>query len=104
MSQLQACGKSCILISRHEAQICYCGEYNCVGTIGGKTQTDVGGMDDLFLDGESGMSSALTAALGILDEVNAGGMKGSRKKKARHLDEDYNVSADGYAELTTSPS
>lgn len=64
--------------SRHEAQICYCGEPNCVGTIGGKTQTDIGGMDDLFLE-----------ALGILDEVNSGGMKGSRKKKARHLDEDY---------------
>lgn len=63
---------------RHEAQICYCGEPNCVGTIGGKTQTDIGGMDDLFLE-----------ALGILDEVNSGGMKGSRKKKARHLDEDY---------------
>jgi histone-lysine N-methyltransferase SETD2 len=37
---------------RHEAQMCYCGEWNCVGTIGGKTQTDIGGMDDLFLDGE----------------------------------------------------
>lgn len=35
-------------------------------------------MDDLFLE-----------ALGILDEVNSGGMKGNRKKKARHLDEDY---------------
>lgn len=32
--------------------MCYCGEWNCVGTIGGKTQTDIGGMDDLFLDGE----------------------------------------------------
>ncbi|TXT15823.1 hypothetical protein VHUM_00326 [Vanrija humicola] len=62
----------------HEAQICYCGEPNCVGFIGGKTQTDVGGIDDLFLD-----------ALGILDEVVAQGMKGSRKKKARQLDEDY---------------
>lgn len=38
-------------------------------------------MDDLFLD-----------ALGILDEVTAGGMKGSKKKKARQLDEDYIVS------------
>lgn len=42
----------------HEAQICYCGEYNCVGTIGGKTQTDVGGIDDLFLDGEFGFAWA----------------------------------------------
>ncbi|CAK9780083.1 hypothetical protein CC85DRAFT_283658 [Cutaneotrichosporon oleaginosum] len=63
----------------HTAQPCYCGEYNCVGTIGGKTQTDVGGMDDLLLD-----------ALGILDDVTAGGMKGSKKKKSRQLDVDYN--------------
>lgn len=76
--------------SRHEAQICYCGEYNCVGTIGGKTQTDVGGIDDLFLDGAI-VVNTLTSALGILDEVNAGGMRGNRKKKARQLDEDYVV-------------
>ena len=37
---------------RHDAQPCYCGEPNCVGTIGGKTQTDIGGMNDLFLDGK----------------------------------------------------
>jgi SET domain-containing protein len=36
---------------RHDAQPCYCGEPNCVGSIGGKTQTDVGTMNDLFLDG-----------------------------------------------------
>lgn len=38
----------------HDAQICYCGEPNCVGFIGGKTQTDssLGTMNDLFLDGE----------------------------------------------------
>lgn len=36
----------------HEAQECYCGEPNCVGFIGGKTQTDVDGMDDLLLAGE----------------------------------------------------
>jgi hypothetical protein len=41
------------LLSRsHNAQICYCDEPNCVGTIGGKTQTDLGGMDDLYIDGE----------------------------------------------------
>ncbi len=34
------------------AQPCYCGEPDCVGTIGGKTQTDVAAMDDLFLEGE----------------------------------------------------
>lgn len=37
----------------HDAQPCYCDEPNCVGSIGGKTQTDVAGMDDLFLDGQS---------------------------------------------------
>lgn len=35
----------------HVAQECYCGEPNCVGYIGGKTQTDLGGMDDLYIDG-----------------------------------------------------
>lgn len=36
----------------HDAQECYCGEPNCVGFIGGKTQTDIAGMDDLYLDGK----------------------------------------------------
>lgn len=36
---------------RHQAQPCYCGEPNCVGFIGGKTQTDIATMDDLELDG-----------------------------------------------------
>ncbi|WVQ83668.1 hypothetical protein IAT38_005811 [Cryptococcus sp. DSM 104549] len=62
----------------HDAQTCYCGEPNCVGTIGGKTQTDIGTMNDLFLD-----------ALGITDEVDAMEMKGSKKKKSRQLDEDF---------------
>ncbi|KIR31664.1 histone-lysine N-methyltransferase, H3 lysine-36 specific [Cryptococcus deuterogattii MMRL2647] len=62
----------------HDAQTCYCGEPNCVGTIGGKTQTDISTMNDLFLD-----------ALGIMDEVEAMGMKGSKKKKSRQLDEDF---------------
>lgn len=35
----------------HEAQPCYCGEAKCVGYIGGKTQTDIVTMDDLYLDG-----------------------------------------------------
>ncbi|KAH7882045.1 hypothetical protein F5I97DRAFT_1817718 [Phlebopus sp. FC_14] len=64
----------------HEAQPCYCGEPNCVGFLGGKTQTDIAGMDDLFLD-----------ALGITEEVEMLGLKGSKKKKSRKLeDEDYN--------------
>lgn len=63
----------------NEAQTCYCGEPNCVGAIGGKTQTDIGGMDELFID-----------ALGITEEVNRLEARGTRKKKSRHLDEDFN--------------
>ncbi|GAA6020404.1 hypothetical protein JCM10207_002096 [Rhodosporidiobolus poonsookiae] len=62
----------------HVAQECFCGEPNCVGFIGGKTQTDLGGMDDLYID-----------ALGIAEEVAALGLKGSKKKKGRKLDEDF---------------
>lgn len=80
-------------IGRHEAQTCYCGEPNCVGTIGGKTQTDIGGIDDLFLD-----------ALGIMDEVKQGGMKGTRKKAARQLAEnDYDVSYPVYTLSSRQP-
>lgn len=39
-------------MSSHDAQPCYCGEPNCVGFIGGKTQTDIAAMDDLYLDGK----------------------------------------------------
>ncbi|EJT97159.1 SET domain-containing protein [Dacryopinax primogenitus] len=62
----------------HDAQPCYCGEANCVGFIGGKTQTDLAGMDDLYLD-----------ALGIVDDVEKLNLKGSKKKTSRKLDEDY---------------
>ncbi|KAG8835930.1 histone methyltransferase set2 [Serendipita sp. 399] len=62
----------------HDAQKCYCGEPNCIGFIGGKTQTDLGGMDDLFID-----------ALGIADEVDRLGLKGNRKRKGKRLDEDF---------------
>ncbi|KAH0833915.1 hypothetical protein J3R83DRAFT_11100 [Lanmaoa asiatica] len=62
----------------HDAQPCYCGEPNCVGFLGGKTQTDIGGMDDLYLD-----------ALGITDEVETLGLKGNKKRRGKKLDEDY---------------
>lgn len=62
----------------NDAQPCYCGEPNCVGSIGGKTQTDIGGMSQLFID-----------ALGIADQVDQLEAKGTRKKKSRHLDEDF---------------
>ncbi|KAI0628512.1 hypothetical protein C8Q77DRAFT_1148962 [Trametes polyzona] len=61
----------------HDAQPCYCGEPNCVGFIGGKTQTDLAAMDDLYLD-----------ALGITKEVEMLGLKGS-KKKGKKLDEAF---------------
>ncbi|POY71556.1 putative Histone-lysine N-methyltransferase [Rhodotorula taiwanensis] len=62
----------------HVAQECYCGEAICEGYIGGKTQTDLGGMDDLYID-----------ALGIAEEVAALGLKGTKKKKGKKLDEDF---------------
>ncbi|KZT68078.1 hypothetical protein DAEQUDRAFT_766652 [Daedalea quercina L-15889] len=64
----------------HDAQPCYCGEPNCVGFIGGKTQTDIAAMDDLYLDGMS---------LGISEEVAVLGLKGSKKRKSKKLDEDF---------------
>ncbi|KAG5644281.1 hypothetical protein DXG03_008766 [Asterophora parasitica] len=60
----------------HQAQTCYCGEDNCVGFIGGKTQTDVVTMDDLYLD-----------ALGITDEADLMELKGSKKKKGKKIDD-----------------
>ncbi|PWN26184.1 hypothetical protein BDZ90DRAFT_267210 [Jaminaea rosea] len=63
----------------NEAQPCYCGEPNCVGQLGGKTQTDIGGMSNLYIE-----------ALGIVDEVEHLQARGSRKQKSRTLDEDFN--------------
>lgn len=51
---------------RHEAQKCYCDEPSCVGFIGGKTQTDIGGMDDLYLDGEF-LFFLLRSLFGVFD-------------------------------------
>ncbi|KAH8831290.1 histone-lysine N-methyltransferase [Flagelloscypha sp. PMI_526] len=59
----------------HQAQTCYCGEPNCVGFIGGKTQTDVVTIDDMYLD-----------ALG-LDEEDMKELKGSKKKKGKKIDD-----------------
>ena len=89
-----------LVLYRHEAQVCHCGEPNCTGVLGGKTQTDVAAMDDLYLDGTF---SVLTRrfqvilnlphllALGISDEVERYGLKGNKKKKSKQLDEDYVV-------------
>lgn len=79
--------------SSHQAQTCYCGEPNCVGFIGGKTQTDIVTMDDLYLDGTftyfysfySGPDFAL--ALGITDEEDLLALKGTKKKKGKKIDD-----------------
>ena len=87
---------------RHDAQPCYCGEDKCVGFIGGKTQTDIAGMDDLYLDGACAFFyfyvsfgllnvPSLLTALGIADEVDRLGLKGSKKKRSKKLDEDWMV-------------
>ncbi|PLW20506.1 hypothetical protein PCASD_15566 [Puccinia coronata f. sp. avenae] len=62
----------------HEAQECFCGEANCIGILGGKTQTDLGAMDDLYID-----------ALGIVDDVENLKLKGSKTKKSKAMDVDY---------------
>ncbi|KAF8525700.1 hypothetical protein JB92DRAFT_2701103 [Gautieria morchelliformis] len=62
----------------HEAQPCYCGETKCVGFIGGKTQTDIAAMDDVVLD-----------ALGMTEDVELLSLKGTKKKKGKKLDEDF---------------
>lgn len=64
-----------------EAQVCYCGEPNCVGFIGGKTQTG----------GTSQLSSTTIEALGLdegEDWDTAIGKK-PRKKKTGEDDEEY---------------
>lgn len=89
-------------MARHEAQECFCGEPNCVGFLGGKTQTDVGAMDDLYLDGAylcSGLPSwprlTLWTALGIADDVEAMSLKGTKNKKGKKMDIDYMVRRTG---------
>jgi histone-lysine N-methyltransferase SETD2 len=83
------CGQS-LSPHSHDAQECFCGESNCVGWIGGKTQTDIGAMDDLYLD-----------ALGITDDVENFGMKGSKKRKGRKLDIDFIVRSASLSSVTS---
>lgn len=66
-----------------DPQPCYCGEPNCSGYIGGKTQTD---------DRAVQLSSDVQIALGIKDNEdweNAVHSKKPRKKKASEDDEEY---------------
>lgn len=46
----------------NEAQPCYCGEPNCVGQLGGKTQTDIGGMSNLYIEGQSRVANFVRAS------------------------------------------
>ncbi|WFD07088.1 [histone H3]-lysine(4) N-trimethyltransferase [Malassezia vespertilionis] len=62
----------------NDPQECYCGEPNCVGTLGGRIQTDLVTMDDLFIE-----------ALGIADEVAVWRASLPRNKKSAILDEDF---------------
>ncbi|KOS16561.1 set domain-containing protein [Malassezia pachydermatis] len=62
----------------NDPQPCYCGEPNCVGTLGGRTQTDIVTMDDRFI-----------AALGIADQVAALRASLPRGKRSKILDEDF---------------
>ena len=62
----------------NDAQPCYCGEPNCVGTLGGRTQTDVVTMDERFI-----------TALGIADEVAALRATLPRNRRTKILDEDF---------------
>jgi histone-lysine N-methyltransferase SETD2 len=40
------------MFHRYDAQVCYCGEHSCLGTIGGKTQTDIRILDPLYIEGK----------------------------------------------------
>lgn len=62
----------------NDPQPCYCGEPNCVGTLGGRTQTDVVTMDDRFI-----------AALDIAEQVAALRASLPRGKRHKILDEDF---------------
>ena len=67
----------------NDPQPCYCGEPNCVGTIGGRTQTDVVTMDDRFI-----------LALDIADqmaELRASLPRGrhQQQQRAKILNEDF---------------
>jgi hypothetical protein len=66
--------------------------------IGGKTQTDIATMDDLYLDGELVITSyspssvknkliSSNIALGITDEFDLLELKGSKKKRGKKIDD-----------------
>ena len=53
---------------------------------------------------ESTLNGSDLAALGIADEVEQLGLKGSKKKKSRQLDEDWIVSLQVWSWLTVKPT
>lgn len=55
----------------YDAQKCYCGETQCLGTIGGKTQTDIGTMDQLYID-----------ALGIAEDIESWQSRGTKRRES----------------------
>lgn len=71
-----------------------------MGYIGGKTQTEFAGMDDLYLDGKPcryseyfQMCSKEFVALGITDEDELLELKGTKKKRGKKIDDpDFLVS------------
>lgn len=71
----------------NDPQPCYCGEPNCVGTLGGRTQTDVVTMDDRFI-----------TALGIADQVAQLRASLPRGKRSKILDEDFSPTLHAIAE------
>lgn len=74
-----------------EPQTCYCGEPNCLGYIGGKTQTDAAPK----------LSHHIIEALGLEDSEDwstATAKKGRRPKKIGEDDEDYTEGGSGGAQ------
>lgn len=86
---------ACILISvsySYDAQTCYCGENGCLGTIGGKTQTDIRILDPLYIEGKNCVHVGYAVkilihfnlALGMYDNEEDS-LKGHRRRKLRTI-------------------
>ncbi|POV99805.1 hypothetical protein PSHT_13372 [Puccinia striiformis] len=71
----------------HSAQECFCGEMNCVGILGGKTQTDIGQYGS-FIHQWSVLFDPLPP-LGLEEDVENLDLKGSKTKKSKSMDIDY---------------
>ncbi|KAG8951043.1 histone methyltransferase set2 [Tulasnella sp. 424] len=69
----------------HDAQTCYCGEPNCVGFIGGKTQTEVASMDDVYIEGKHQPCN-----LSGIKYVNLEKSKKNKKTSEQRIEEELN--------------